>query len=132
MRVIEFNYQIWKGKPIPLIPIRLYSHRYSFKTWAYVDTGATYSIFEFSLLAVLDLKVSQAIRKEMFVVGDGSFIPGWIFRLSVEIADYKFKDDIAFSDRLNVGFNLLGRKDIFEKFREISFQEKRRLIVFKK
>ncbi len=68
----------------------------------------------------------------MFVVGDGSFIPGWIFRLSIEIGGYKFKADIAFSGRLNVGFNLLGRKDIFEKFKEISFQEKRRLIIFKR
>jgi hypothetical protein len=132
MRVIEFRYQVWKGKPIPIIPIRLYSHKISFKTYAFVDSGASYSIFEIDLLELLDLKVKQAIRKEMFVVGDGGFIPGWIFRLPVEIGDYKFRADIAFSDRLNVGFNLLGRKDIFEKFKEISFQEKRRLIIFKR
>ncbi|MGB9721506.1 MAG: hypothetical protein ACPL28_08525 [bacterium] len=47
----------------------------------------------------------------MFVVGDGIFIPGWIFRMPAEIGGYKFKTDISFSDRLNVGFNLLGRKD---------------------
>jgi len=132
MRVVEFPYQIWKGKPIPIIPVKLYSHKRSFKTWAFVDSGATYSIFEINLLELLNLKIEQAMRKEMFVVGDGSFIPGWIFRLSIEIGGYKFKADIAFSDRLNVGFNLLGRKDIFEKFKEISFQEKRRLIIFKR
>jgi len=34
--------------------------------------------------------------------------------------------EVAFSDRLNIGFNLLGRKDIFEGFDEVIFRETQR------
>ena len=83
MRVIEFRYQTWKDKPIPIIPIRLYSHKYSFKTWAFVDSGASYSIFGIDLLELLNLKIEQAMRKEMFIVGDGGFIPGFSNSLTI-------------------------------------------------
>jgi hypothetical protein len=34
--------------------------------------------------------------------------------------------EVAFSDRLNVGFNLLGTKDVFDGFDEVFFRESQR------
>ncbi|PIS23952.1 MAG: hypothetical protein COT45_04970 [bacterium (Candidatus Stahlbacteria) CG08_land_8_20_14_0_20_40_26] len=39
---------------------------------------------------------------------------------------------VAFSEKLNVGFNLLGRKGIFEEFDEVVFIEKQKQVEFRK
>jgi hypothetical protein len=66
------------------------------------------------------------------VVGDGGFIPVHIFKLSVEIVGERFTAEIAFSDRLGVGLNLIGRKGIFDHFDEIVFRERRREVEFRR
>jgi hypothetical protein len=64
----------------------------------------------------------------MFVVADGSFIPAKIVKVPIEIGGRRKIAEIAFSDRLNIGFNLLGRKDIFEAFNEVIFRESSRQV----
>lgn len=63
-------------------------------------------------------------------MGDGDTIVGYVFRLPVQIGDHKFRADVAFSDGLKVGFNLLGRRGIFEAFDEVIFRERRREVEF--
>lgn len=62
----------------------------------------------------------------MFIVADGSFIPAGLVKLPIEIGGRRTIAEVAFSDRLNIGFNLLGKKDIFEGFDEVIFREARR------
>jgi predicted aspartyl protease len=94
---------------------------------AYLDSGAFYSIFKIGLAAQLGLDLSRA-KERMFVVADGSFIPAKIVKVPVEIGARRKIAEIAFSDRLNIGFNLLGRKDIFEAFDEVIFRESSRQV----
>jgi hypothetical protein len=94
---------------------------------AYLDSGAFYSIFKTGLAAQLGLDLSRA-KERMFVVADGSFIPAKIVKVPVEIGARRKLAEIAFSDRLNIGFNLLGRKDIFEAFNEVIFRESSRQV----
>ena len=116
---------------MPIVPVVLYGSKdHMVKTEAYVDSGAVCSIFNLSLLKGLGLKKDTG-KHRMFVVGDGSFIPGYVFKISIEIGDIKFISDIAFSDRLGVGFNLLGRLKVFGQFDEVVFMEKRREIEFR-
>jgi len=73
----------------------------------------------------------QKGQPQMIVVGDGSFIPTYIHNLSIQIADWRITAPIGFSERLGVGFNILGRRGLFDQFqvcfndqtREVSFQE---------
>jgi len=66
----------------------------------------------------------------MFVtVGDGGFIPVYLHKLDVKVGDIPFKATIGFSERLGVGFNLLGRKDFFTHF-DITFSDKTRILTF--
>ncbi len=73
----------------------------------------------------------QQGQPQMIVVGDGSFIPTYIHNLSIQIADWRITAPIGFSERLGVGFNILGRRGLFDQFqvcfndqtREVSFQE---------
>ena len=115
---------------MPIIPLTLYGKDISLKVEAYVDSGAFYSIFNSVILKELQLDYKQG-KDRMFIVGDGSFIPAKVFKIPIQIGEIKFISEIAFSDKLNIGFNLLGRKGIFEQFDEVIFREKKQEIEFK-
>ena len=116
---------------MPIIPITLHGKEKKLEVEAYVDSGATYSIFEFEILKDLEIDISDS-QRYMFVVGDGSFIPGEVVRIPVQIGEHKFFAQVAFSEKQNVGFNLLGRKSIFEEFQEVIFRENQKEIEFRK
>jgi hypothetical protein len=64
------------------------------------------------------------------VVGDGSLIPVYVHRLPVRIGPVALTATIGFSARLGVGFNLLGRQDIFTRF-DVTFSDSRQRLSFK-
>ena len=125
MHSVIFRYQLLHRGWLPIIPLVLTWRRASVRSEAYLDSGAFYSIFKTGLADQLSLDLSRA-RQRMFVVADGSFIPAKIVKVPVEIGGRRKIAEIAFSDRLNIGFNLLGRKDIFETFDEVIFRESSR------
>jgi len=49
--------------------------------------------------------------------------------LSIKIGFTNLKATIGFSDKLGIGFNLLGRRDIFSRF-DVTFSDKKRIITF--
>jgi len=61
-------------------------------------------------------------RHQMIVVGDGSYIPTFIHDLPVQIGGIQITAPIGFSERLGVGFNLLGRTGVFNRF-EVCFND---------
>jgi len=62
-------------------------------------------------------------------VGDGSFIPVYLHELQIQIGTEQLTAKVGFSEKLGVGFNLLGRAGIFERFK-ICFQESQRILTF--
>jgi len=95
----------------------------------YVDSGASVSILaegEARLLG-LDLRRGQLTYS---IVGDGSSIPVYVHRLPVHIGPCRLIAHVGFSPRLGVGFNLLGRQDIFTRF-DVTFSDSRQRITFK-
>ena len=131
MYSVRFSYKCRGNIWIPIIPITLFGKKKKLEVEAYVDSGATYSIFEFEILKDLNIDMSDS-KEYMFVVGDGSFIPAKVIEIPVQIGEQKFTAPVAFSEKLNVGFNLLGRKGIFEEFQEVIFKEKQREVEFRK
>ena len=76
MSFIEFPYTLHRGYLMPMIPIRLYEH----KVWVYVDSGAAFSMI--SAAEATDMGIDwSAGRRQMVVVGDGSFIPVYLHSL---------------------------------------------------
>lgn len=128
MRVIEFSYTLYKGLSVPIVPVQIRSRNDWFELWAFVDSGATYSIFGAREAADMGLDLTNALRR-MIVVGDGSFIPVSFVRLPVRIGEIELEAEIGFSERLGVGFNLLGRKDVFNAFR-ICFSDEEKTVSF--
>ncbi len=131
MHSLIFPYKLVNKRYIPVIPLILHgSTKSKIRTEAFVDSGATYSIFSMDIAKTLMLNLENA-RKQYFVVGDGSSIPAKVIKIPIRIGEEKFLSDLAFSEKLNIGFNLLGRKGIFEYFDEIVFKEKKKEIIFR-
>lgn len=127
MYSVTIRYQLLHRRWLPIIPVLLKWRGTSIQSEAYLDSGAFYSIFKISVAAELGVNLSRA-KERMFVVADGSFIPAKLVKLPVEVGGRRRIAEVAFSDRLNIGFNLLGRKDIFASFDEVIFRESRKEI----
>ena len=128
MRPITFPYLVYRGKRCPIITVGLRGPRGWIQALGYVDSGASYSVL--SIKAAEEMGVVYARGRAVYIlVGDGSAIPVYLHRLPIRIGPYELHATIGFSPRLGVGFNLLGRQDIFTRF-DVTFSDSRRLITF--
>lgn len=128
MRSIEIPYALYRGVYHPIIPIRLLYKAEWFDFWAYVDSGATYSLFAAQEAIRMGLDIRHAPQRYI-IVGDGGFIPASFVKLPMLVGNVELDVEIGFSDRLGIGFNLLGRKDVFEKFR-VYFNDSKKVVSF--
>ncbi|MBI4523167.1 MAG: hypothetical protein HY695_05060 [Deltaproteobacteria bacterium] len=128
MRSISFPYKAYRGFPCPIVTIGIKGPLGWIRAEAYVDTGAFVLIF--TLNEAAGLGVDYRKGKETFVtVGDGGLIPVYVHRLPLQIGPIVFKASIGFSPRLGVGFNLLGRQDIFNRF-DVTFRDAKKQVSF--
>ena len=124
MPVVEFPYTLHKGYLMPIIPIVIQDH----KVWVYVDSGATFSMV--GAAEAGDMGINwQSGRRQMVVVGDGSYIPAFIHEIPIQLGASQITVPIGFSERLGVGFNLLGRTGVFDQF-EVCFNDRARKVTF--
>ena len=70
MYSIEFEYLTHAGQKVPIIPIGIKEKGKWYELWAFVDTGATYSVFEAKEAERLEVDIYKG-RKMMVIVGDG-------------------------------------------------------------
>lgn len=125
---MRYSYLQERGKFAPIIPIRLKSREEWVTFDAYVDSGATYSIFKPEIAEILALELDTG-EKVYVTVGDGSLITVYLHNVEIQIAGKTFTATIGFSKQLGIGFNILGRKDIFENF-VVTFNEKEKYLEF--
>ena len=130
MHSVTFPYQHRRYQWIPLIPVTFTGPSGPLQVEAYLDSGAMMSIFDGAIPELLGFPLAHA-RRQRFIVGDGRFIQGHVVTVPMQIGPCRFRAPVAFSSELKVGFNLLGRRGLFEQFDEIAFQEKHRRVVFR-
>jgi predicted aspartyl protease len=109
---------------MPIVPISIKGH----KLWVFVDSGATFSMLSVDEATRIGIDWQRG-RRQMIVVGDGSYIPTFIQDLPIQIGDTQITAPIGFSERLGVGFNLLGRAGVFTQF-EVCFNDHDRKVTF--
>lgn len=125
---MRFSYQ--SGEP--QIIIRFFSSKYN--TWiplvAYVDSGATYSIFHGDVADLLGIDLEKGKKVEV-TVGNGAKIPVFLHKIMVRFLNEQFGAIIGFSSLLGVEVNLLGQKDFFGRFK-ICFESKNKYLEITK
>src|SRR6266699_3120728 len=78
MPLVAFPYTLHQGYAMPMIPITILAH----KIWAFVDSGAIYTLLRVDEAHRLGIDWARG-RRQMIVVGDGSFIPTYIHDLAI-------------------------------------------------
>jgi hypothetical protein len=62
MYSVEFDYARHRKHDIPLIPISLRSKNSRVEVWAYVDSGAFYTIFDDKVAELLGIEIHEGRR----------------------------------------------------------------------
>ena len=63
------------------------------------------------------------------MVGNGAYIPIYIHKVPIKIGTIWTKTTIGFSPELGASINLLGQKDIFNRFK-VTFDTKGKCVIF--
>jgi hypothetical protein len=127
-RRVEFPYlKDATGHYAPIIYLQTWTGNRWLYLQAYVDSGASWSVFHVDVAELLNLKLNARMRRYM-LLGNGSAIPIYFAHVRVRFAGVEFKAPIGFSDALKVGFNLLGRAEFFSRF-VVSFNDRARVLT---
>lgn len=128
LRRVEFPYlKDAQGRYAPIIYLQVWTGNRWLYLQAYVDSGASWSVFHVDVAQLLGLKLSQAKRRYI-ALGNGSVIPIYLQHIKVRFAGQEFSAPAGFSDALRVGFNLLGRAGFFDRF-VMCFNDRARLLT---
>jgi hypothetical protein len=127
-RAFHFPYKRYFNDSYPIIKIHLKSRLKIIEAEAYVDSGASTSIFMPEVASLLGINYTKGERR-LTMVGDGSYIPMYIHKVPIRIGDVWTKTTVGFSDQLGASINLLGQKDIFDRF-DITFSKHKGMVSF--
>ena len=124
---MKFPYLQYKELRLPMVPVQIKGKEWHI-VYMFVDSGATYSIMTYKEAARLGVDPEKG-KDQLVRVGDGGLISLNYQKLLVKIGTTQFKATIGFSKELGVGFNIMGRKDFFEKF-TVCFNDKKGIVQF--
>ncbi len=121
---LNFPYVVHHGIASPIIPLQISG----IKIHAYVDSGALISVFSIKEADALGIDYEKG-KKNLMRVGSGSLIEVFFHLLPITLGPFRFKAHIGFSPKLGANFNLLGRKDFFNRF-VVIFDDTKQTITF--
>jgi len=125
---VVFRYKPMLGRRSPTATLGLSLNESWHSTDFYVDSGATYSILHGDFARAAGFEFARGERL-LIKVGDGSLIPVYMHRVPMQIGPYRIDVRMGFSDNLGIGFHLLGRLDVFDRFR-VCFHEPAHIVTF--
>lgn len=128
LRRVEFPYlKDAHGHYAPIVYLQVWTGNRWLYLQAYVDSGASWSIFHVDVAELLGIKLTHT-KKRYMALGNGSVLPIHLQHIKVRFAGMEFLAPAGFSDALRVGFNLLGRAGFFDRFL-MCFNDRKRTLT---
>ena len=125
---VEFPYlKDAQGHYAPIVYLQAWTGNRWLYLQAYVDSGASWSVFHLDVAELLGLDLRRA-RRRYVSLGNGSVIPIYLQHIKVRFAGLEFLAPAGFSDALRMGFNLLGRAGFFTRF-QMCFNDRTRVLT---
>jgi hypothetical protein len=123
------GYQRIAGDPVarPMLVVRLHRPPHPpFQTLAIVDSGADTSVFHTSIATQLGIDLAMARRAT--TIGVGGRAPAYRSAVDLEIEGIRFSVEVRFTSAIPSPVALLGRHDVFRRFR-FGFDEQAQLLL---
>ena len=125
---LEFPYmKDTHGRYAPIVYLQARTSNRWLYLQAYVDSGASWSVFHLDVAQLLGIKLNRA-KRHYIALGNGSVLPIYLHQIRVRFAGDEFLVPAGFSDALRVGFNLLGRAGFFNRF-AVCFNDRARVLT---
>lgn len=125
-----YRYVLFRGHAVPLIPVGIKGPSRWSRVWAYVDSGAAYSLFDDSVarLVGIDWRAGQPLAA---TTGTGAVIRFHLHPVMLQLRQVRLRMEIGFSAELRVGFNVLGL-DMFNRFSQVTFDTLTQCLLLKR
>ncbi|MBM3130198.1 MAG: hypothetical protein FJ009_16435 [Chloroflexi bacterium] len=107
-------YRRLRGQRAPFIFLQLYHADRQTEDYAFVDSGATYSIFDLAVAERLGIDAFSG-RHDSVIGMDGRLASIYLHTIGLEIGTFHLTAEVGFSEQLRIGFNLLGRHSVFNQ-----------------
>ena len=128
LRRFEFPYvKDALGHYAPIIYLQAWTGNRWLYLQAYVDSGASWSVFHVDVAQLLGIKLNT-VKRRYVSLSNGSVLPIYLAHVKVRFAGSEFSVPAGFSDALHMGFNLLGRAGFFSRF-SMTFNDRARLLT---
>jgi len=128
LRLVEFPYlKDAQGRYAPIVYLQVWTGNRWLYLQAYVDSGASWSVFHVDVAQLLGINLKRAKRRYV-TLGNGSVLPIYLHPVRVRFAGEEFMVPAGFSDALRMGFNLMGRAGFFTRF-AMSFNDRARILT---
>ena len=128
LRRFEFSYlKDAHGRYAPIVYLQAWTGNRWLYLQAYVDSGASWSVFHVDVAQLLGIKLNAAKRRYVSL-SNGNVLPVYLARIKVRFAGSEFTVPAGFSDALHMGFNLMGRAGFFSRF-SMTFNDRARLLT---
>lgn len=128
MAITHFRYKPYRGALAPIVPLQVYAGKRWRRISTYVDSGAAYSVLTHQDARRLGLLKIKARRLAVTTSG-GRTQQISLHRLWAKLDDQKLSITFGVPRGFNVDFNLLGRRDVFERF-IVAFDDARCIVSF--
>ncbi len=125
---MKYRYQFFNGEFLPVVNIALKSKKNTVELKAFIDTGASYCLVHADVTEILGIDLETGEKTEM-ILGDGNILTVYLHEIEVSVGGVEFKARVGFSKGLGIGFDIIGRKGIFDKFK-VCFNERDKEIEF--
>jgi predicted aspartyl protease len=126
MKAYEFRYRLLHKIYFPIVPVLMKGRK---REWVpadeLLDSGAVMSLFQADIGRELGLELTKGER--IYPRGIGGHIRAYVHRVLMKIGEEEFEADVAYSEELPLGVNILGRKGVFDRFL-VKFDEKNKKV----
>ena len=128
LRRVEFPYlKDAQGRYAPIVYLQVWTGNRWLYLQAYVDSGASWSVFHVDVAQLLGINLKKAKRRYV-TLGNGSVLPIYLQHIRVRFAGQEFAVPAGFTDALRMGFNLMGRAGFFNRF-TMCFNDRARVLT---
>ncbi len=123
---ISFPYVRFHDAYYPLIPVTLKRGRTLVRTFALIDSGASFSVFRPEIARAL--KIHQHKKKPVRLGTANGGVDIALERVQLEVGPVVINSTIGFTSTQATTFNIIGRHGFFSKF-SICFNEIMKTVV---